>query len=58
MILVFLVDRLRLTLTLVAAILDFANNTVSGGADLGAHQKSEKYGMDNIWAKFGPFGKI
>jgi hypothetical protein len=32
----------------VAAILDFANKTVSDGADLGAYQKSKKYGMGNI----------
>ena len=39
-------------------MLDFANKTVSGGVDLGAHKMSKKYGMDSIWAKFGPSGRI
>jgi len=29
-----------------------------GGAIFGAHQKSIKYGLGNIWAKFGAFGRI
>jgi hypothetical protein len=58
MILAFLFDDYDWPLTPVAAILDFANKTVPGGVDLGAHKKSKKYGMDSIWAKFGPFGRI
>jgi hypothetical protein len=58
MILAFLFDDYDWPLTPVAAILDFAIKTVPGGVDLGAHKKSKKYGMDSIWAKFGPFGRI
>jgi hypothetical protein len=42
----------------VAAILEFDNMAAPCGACLGAHQKSKKYGMGGIWAKFGAFGRI
>jgi hypothetical protein len=57
MILAFLFDDYDWPLTPVAAILDFANKTVPGGVDLGAHKKSKKYGMNSIWAKFWSFWK-
>jgi hypothetical protein len=42
----------------VAAILYFANMAAPRGARLGVRQKSKEYGMGNIWAKFGAFGRI
>ena len=44
--------------TRVVAILDFANMAAPGVVRLGAHQKSKKYGLGNICAKFGAFGRI
>jgi hypothetical protein len=58
MILALLVCNYDLPLTRVAAILDFANMAAPEGGHLGAHQKSKKYGMGDIWAKFGAFGRI
>ena len=41
-----------------AAILDFANMAAPGVIRLGARQKSTKYGLGNIYAKYGAFGRI
>ena len=46
------------TSTRVVAILDFPNMAAPGVVRLGAHQKSKKYGLGNICAKFGAFGRI
>ena len=42
----------------LAAILYFANMAASSGARLGTHQKSKQFVMDDLWAKFGAFGRI
>jgi len=41
----------------MAAILDLLIMAAPGGAIFGAHQKSKEYGLGNIWAKFGAFGR-
>ena len=45
-------------LTRVAAIFYFANMAAPGVICLGAQKKLNRYGMDNIWAKFGAFARI
>jgi len=42
----------------MAAILYFANMAAPSGARLGTHQKSKQFVMDDLWAKFGAFGRI
>ena len=36
----------------------FANVAAPEGAPFGAHPKSKKYGLGDLWAKFGAFGRI
>ena len=50
--------QLPLTSNRVAAILDFANRAAPGVIRLGARQQSTKYGLGNINAKYGAFGRI
>ena len=50
--------QLPLTSNRVAAILDFANMVAPGVIRLGARQKSTKYGLGNIYAIYGAFGRI
>ena len=38
--------------------MDFANMAAPGVIRLGARQKSTKYGLGNIYAKYGAFGRI
>ena len=58
MIVTICVLQIQLTPTHVAAILDVANMAAPVLIRLGAHQKSNKYGLGNIYAKYGAFGRI
>ena len=49
---------LWLTSNRMAAMLDFANMAGPSGARLGALQKCKLYGIFDLWAKFGAFGRI
>ena len=40
------------------AILDFANMAAPGLIRLGTMQQSNEYGLGNIYAKYGAFGRI
>ena len=50
--------QLPLTPNRVAAILDIANMAAPVVIRLGARQKPTKYGLGNIYAKYGAFGRI
>ena len=50
--------QIQLTSNPVAAILDFANMAALEVISFGARQNSNKYGLGNIYAKYGAFGRI
>ena len=59
MIVTLFVFQIQLTPnTRVAAILDVANMAAPGLIRLSAHQQSNTYGLGNIYAKYGAFGRI